>query len=104
MARIIGLLAAALIAAAPAASAGGTHAALKLVRMQPLTVRGTGFAAHERVVLRTTQAQVVVRTSRLGSFVFDFATDRCSGGRVIAVGATGDHALLRLPPMMCPPS
>lgn len=102
MARILGVLAAALIAAAPAG--GATHATLALVRAQPLTVRGTGFAARERVVLRMAEQRVVVRTSRLGRFVAAFQTfDRCSGGRVVAAGVAGDHALLRLPPIMCPP-
>jgi hypothetical protein len=102
MARMAPILAAALIAATPAGAA--THPTLKAVRMQPLTVRGAGFVPRERVVVRMAQARVVVRTSRLGGFVVAFATyDRCTGGRVIAIGTSGDHALHRLPPVMCPP-
>src|SRR5690242_5256874 len=102
MARMLVILAAALVAAAPAG--GTTHPSLALLRAQPLTVRGTGFVARERVVLRTGQVRVVVRASGLGRFVAAFAAgDRCSGGRVLAVGASGDHALLRLPPVECAP-
>lgn len=103
MTRVLVILAAALLTAAPAA--GTTHPSLALVRARPLTVRGTGFVARERVVVRSGQARVVVRASGLGRFVAAFAAgDRCSGGRIDAVGAAGDHALLRLPPIECAPS
>lgn len=103
MARMLVILAAALVAAAPAA--GTAHPSLSLVRAQPLTVRGTGFLARERVVVRTGQVRLAVRTSTAGRFVAAFeTTDRCSAVRVVAVGASGDQAVLRLPPIECPPS
>jgi len=99
MARMLVVLAAALIVAAPAAAAPR----LTLVHSQPFVVRGLGFKPHERVVVRAAARTVIVRTTSLGRFLATFTSDRCSGGRVVAVGASGDQAVLRLPPAMCAP-
>jgi len=79
-------------------------ASLTLVHRQPFVVRGTGFKAHERVVIREADVRVVVHTTALGRFVVSLGSvDRCTGGRVVAVGAAGDQAVLRLPPTACAP-
>lgn len=103
MARTLLVLAAALVTAVPAGAT--THASLSLVRAQPLTVRGNGFVSGERVVLRIVRARVAVRATRSGRFVATFTTvDRCTAGRIVATGTAGDYAILRLPPIECPPS
>src|SRR3954468_1648625 len=99
MAWLVGSLAAALVATAPAATP-----TLALVHRQPLVVRGTHFKAHERVAVRVNAVRVVVRTSALGRFLITLGVvDRCTGGRVVATGAAGEHAVLRLPPAECAP-
>jgi hypothetical protein len=95
MARMLGILAAALTA----------HPALVLTARAPLTVHGTGFVAHERVALVGGGVRTAVRSSALGGFTVRLGTvDRCSGGRVVATGARGDRAVLRLPPLLCAPA
>jgi hypothetical protein len=100
------LLALALIAAAAAgpAAAGTRVPVLRLLRAQPLTVRGVAFASSERVTLRSGLVVRRVRTSPAGAFVAVLPVDRCSGARILAVGARGDQALLRLPPIECAPA
>src|SRR4051794_6452032 len=98
MAWLVGSLAAALVATAPAATPP-----LALVHREPLVVRGTHFKAHERVAVRVNAVRVVVRTSALGRFFTTLGVDRCTGGRVVATGAAGEHAVLRLPPVECAP-
>jgi hypothetical protein len=89
MARMLGILAAAIVAAHPSLAVMGGK------------LHGAGFKAHERVVVHVGSSSVTVRTTALGRFVAPL--DRCSGGRVVAVGAAGDRAVLRLPPTGCPP-
>jgi hypothetical protein len=98
MGRLCALLAAAalcVVLAAPAAA--GIKPRLALVHASPLTVRGTGFAARERVrVTVRTAARTVVRSARTsgaGAFTVRFAGVRLGPcGAVAAAGARGDRA------------
>lgn len=107
------IVALALVASGSAAQANerGTsgRATLRLVDTAPLKLRGRGFLARERVRI-TVSAQG--RTTRRviaganGSFVVafsDFVLDRCHGLTVVAVGAGGSRASLKLPQPQCPP-
>lgn len=99
---MLGILAAALVAAAPAAA---SRTALVLVSGRPLEVRGTGFVPRERVTVRVGAHRLLVRASGSGRLLATFSgVDRCSAGTIIAVGAHGDRAVLHLPPVMCAPS
>lgn len=83
---------------------------LRMLDSSPLTVRGTAFKPRERVRV-TAVADVrrvrALRVSRAGTFTTrfaDLALDPCSGGgRVLAVGARGSSAELKVVPRMCPP-
>lgn len=90
-----------------------TKASLRLTSSAPLTVRGRGFRAKEkvRVVVAVSGAKTVrfVRTTRAGVFTVRFTTtvpyDPCNADLVAtAAGARGDSALLKLPQRACPPS
>jgi hypothetical protein len=91
MARMVVVLAAVVVSG---------HPSLSLVAGK---VHGTGFKPRERVVVHAGTAAVAVRATSLGRFVATVSFDRCSGGRIFAVGASGDRAVLRLPPTGCPP-
>jgi hypothetical protein len=96
---------------AAAAGSGPRQPRLALDRMQPLTVKGSGFRAHERVRLVLHQAAGPARrraTASAGgrfSSVFGGVTaDRCSGFWVSASGSAGSHAkLVRRAHPECPP-
>jgi hypothetical protein len=85
-----------LVLAAPAVAA---RPRLAIVRAAPVTVRGTGFVAHERVRLTVrTVTRTVVRSTRAnpnGAFTVRFAgirLGRC--GAIAAAGSRGDRASL----------
>jgi hypothetical protein len=88
--------------ASPAAP--GSSPALRLVDATPLTVRGTGFAGHERVRLRLKrESGVVVRRAQAtatGRFVvrFGVAVAPCPTWVVVARGGLGSRATLRPDP------
>jgi hypothetical protein len=72
------------------------------------SIRGSHFRSNElvRVMFGTGRLQVRrVHTNAAGSFaaVVPSATKSCSGLFVRAVGASGDHAVLRLPSRSCSP-
>jgi hypothetical protein len=92
--------------AAASASAVARAPSLKIERATPLVVRGLGFHAREIVTVTTSIGHLRVRTTATGGFVASFrtGTDRCSGGRIVALGTTGDRAVLRLPQLMCAPA
>jgi hypothetical protein len=102
------------IVATGAVAAGNHHAApgkaqLRLVRAAPLAVRGARFEAGEAVrlvvVARARTVKRVVADGR-GRFVARFGdvfVDRCEGVRVIATGALGSRAAVKLPSAYCPP-
>jgi hypothetical protein len=83
---------------------------LRLADPAPLTLRGTGFAAGERV--RVTLTAATTRTNRVvagrsGRFLVSLAGvpyDRCLGMSAQAVGSEGSLARLKLPQPLCPPS
>lgn len=88
---------------APALGAGARQPALTVVHRTPLTVGGTGFRPVEKVTIRIAGSSLTVRASRLGGFQVTTA-DRCTNGMVMAVGARGSRAQLRLPRTLCPPA
>ena len=91
-------------------SATSREPTMKIVDRTPLTLRGTGFAAGERVrlVVRVPgRVQKRVTASRQGIFVAAFnkaAYNRCSGLTAFAIGSRGSRARLLLPAPVCPPS
>jgi hypothetical protein len=92
-----------LVCVAPALGAGTRQPALTIVHRTPLTIGGTGFRPVEWVTIRTSKASVRVRASRLGRFQAELSGDRCTSGMIVAVGARGSRAQLRLPLTLCPP-
>lgn len=106
------------VALAALAAAGGAQAAprptLLLVATQPaIVVRGTHFHASERVHLTLVydmdMSRKTVRATRGGAFTASFgslgAFDPCSDSfSVLAVGGTGDRAVVKFIPRECPPS
>src|SRR3954447_16975919 len=93
------LTAAALCLVLAAPPIAGARPRLAIVRAAPLTVRGTGFAARERVrvTVRTTTRTVVrsARTNDDGVFTARFAGVGLGGcGAVGATGSSGDRATL----------
>jgi hypothetical protein len=85
-------------------------ATMKVVDRTPLTLRGTGFEAGERVrvVVRTTSTrQLRLNATARGSFVAAFRAasyNRCSGLTAFAFGSRGSRAQLVLPAPACPSS
>ena len=83
---------------------------LRLADASPLTLKGTHFRARERVRITVSASETqtrVVRTARNGSFTAQFpdlVISRCSGFAVLAVGASGDRASMKvLQQPDCPP-
>lgn len=107
-------LAAVTIAVAPAATAETSKrtAKLQLAGGNPLTLRGVGFFAGERVRVRVVAGSAkkskIVYAGRAGRFQVGFPTmipfDRCNGLFAEAVGARGSLARLKLPQPLCPPN
>lgn len=103
-----------MFALAPASAAVGMaadgKAKLRLLDAAPVTVRGIGFAAGERVSVSVRGLGGMTRKSVTagprGGWTTTFrnrAFDRCDGLIVGAVGNRGSRAGLRLPPGLCPP-
>jgi hypothetical protein len=94
------------LVAASTAAAGSPR--LRVAALSPLTVRGTGFAAHERVrvtVSGDTPATRRVLTGSAGGFVARFAVvgfGYCTASVIRAVGSTGDKAVLHVAAPECP--
>jgi hypothetical protein len=104
----VGLLVGALPAAVEAGDAQ-RRPALRLIDSAPLTIRGSEFVRGERVRIEVRVAgETSSRTTRAGTtggFVVSFAGatfDHCTGLFVVAVGATGTRATLKLPLPHCP--
>jgi hypothetical protein len=101
------LAALALGVAVPASAA---TAQLRLVDRSPVTLRGAGFGASERVEVRVTlgdaAAKRFVRADGTGRFLVRFAGlvyDRCHGAlTVAAIGACGTRAGFSVQPLECP--
>lgn len=88
---------------------GGFETALKpslqIVRETPLTIRGRGFRARERVRLSAAGRNWRLRATPRGTFVVVLeSVDRCDIVRIVAVGAAGSRAVLKIfPAPHCPP-
>jgi hypothetical protein len=105
-----------LVLVALAASATGSSQAsapqpkLRVFADVPVRVAGVGFHARERVKVTFTADGVWrknLRATRSGRFtaVFPAATlDRCLGYSVLARGATGARATLKVMPVACAPT
>ena len=100
----------ALVTVSSARAATTAPPTLQIARLTPLVVAGSHFRSHERVrvsaaVSPEVRATRVATASAAGSFRVgfgDLATDRCTGVRVVAVGASGSRAALKAAPQ-CPP-
>jgi hypothetical protein len=95
-----------LVLALPAPAAPGqSRAALKLERITPLVVSGTGFGPREPVLLTyaaadLTRRVVGVRATRTGGFRARFGVEpgRCAAFTVRAAGVRGSRAVLQVEP------
>jgi len=91
---------AALVGAGQARAAPQARATLQVVRLKPFTVRGAGFKANERVVLRLTGDAIGTArgtaTAR-GRFTVKFsrALTSCSAFTLRAIGARGTRVVLK---------
>lgn len=113
MTRVLAVaaLALVLVPAGAAVEAGATgKAKLRLLDTAPLKVKGSGFRARERVVVRVTGRGGVARkrvaAGPAGAWVLTFpgiAYDRCNGLVVSAIGSRGTRVGLKLPQPLCPP-
>jgi len=102
------------VAGALAGTAGAqVKPTLRLLAKSPLTVRGVGFHAKEKVRVTVDVSSVnrvrVVRTTAAGAFTVEISNvlsyDPCNDTLVVkAAGAIGDKAVLKLPQRACPPS
>lgn len=110
---VVALLVVALTAVGAAIALGGSSRSqphLRLVSGTPLKARGTGFYARERI-RATARASGQVRLRRVttdarGAFTVSFGAlplDPCGGFTIVAVGARGDSADLKVPMRECPP-
>src|SRR5215208_7214379 len=99
----------AVLAAAPAALAGGT-ARVRLTDESPVTVAGTGFRAAERVTVTVTAGTVVLRknvsATAAGRFVARWRRSvggECRSTTVTAVGNRGSAASWKSLAVDCAP-
>jgi hypothetical protein len=91
---VVALLIAVSLFAAPHSSAG---ASLGVVERQPLVVKGTGFAPHERVLViaaagRSVDRRVVANRSGVFVVAFSFGIPRCTRAWIRASGNKGSQA------------
>jgi hypothetical protein len=111
---LIVLLSLGVVAPAVGSTLGPDSASTRTPRVRietstPVEVIGTGFKVREKVRVTFSATQVwtkTVRATRAGRFDIVFADahpDRCSGYSVIAHGARGSTASLKIVPMGCPP-
>jgi hypothetical protein len=111
--RLSALFALLVIAVLGAGATGSSQAApkpqLRVFDGTPVRVTGVGFHARERVKLTFTADGIwhkALRATRAGRFtaLFPDATlDRCVGYSVLARGATGARATLKVMPVACAP-
>ena len=105
MRRLALVAGAALLVTGLADAATATGPSLRLTSTKPFVVKGSRFRAPERVLVTVTikrqQYSRRVRTTT-GQFAVRFDSvqyDRCNGFTVRAVGARGDGATLKRPPL-----
>ena len=111
--RLSALLALLVIVAIAAGATGSTQAApqpkLRVLVGTPVRVTGVGFHARERVKVTFFADGVwrkALRATRAGGFTAAFpdaTLDRCVGYSVLARGATGARATLKVMPVACAP-
>ncbi len=111
MGAVRALLLAVLVAAllAPAAGSATRRGHVRLVTFSPLAVRGTGFKAHEKVVVTATAGSesrvATVNASAAGAFTARFTRAlpavHCGVIAITAVGANGDEATWKTPQQVC---
>ena len=99
LAVLVAVVAFAATAAPTLGAAGDRHAALRLVRLLPVTVHGSGFKARERVrVIAQAGTSSLARTvvaGRAGAFDVTFPGMRvghCGRLSILARGAGGSRA------------
>lgn len=98
------------VAASAVDGSSNRTARLHLQASVPLQLRGTSFAAGERVRVRVSSRSTStkrVTASRSGSFVVRFGNltyDRCNGLLAEASGSEGSVARLKRPQPLCPPN
>jgi len=96
-----------LIGLTTASAAAAGSARIRIVDASPLTVRGSGFVAHERVrvtVDAETSATRRVLTGSAGGFVARFPAitfGYCTAFVIRAVGANGETAVVRIAAPEC---
>ena len=96
----------AVVLAAVVAAPGGlarTHPTIDVTRIIPITVKGTGFKAGERVKVVVRSPAVhrkTVTASRRGRFTAAFraSTGKCSAIHALATGNKGSRATAYVPP------
>ena len=99
-----------LTAAAGAAASSQSRPTLRITAGAPLTLRGAGFVARERVMVRVTtdrlRAVKRLRASATGGFTVRFdgvAVYPCTITSAVAVAvASGRSAAVKMPPAQCP--
>jgi len=98
-----------LTAAAGAATSSQSRPTLRITVGAPLTLRGAGFASRERVTVRVasdrTRTAKRLRASATGGFTVRFdgvSIYPCTITSIVAVGASGRAAAVKMPPAQCP--
>jgi hypothetical protein len=93
------------------ASGNGATASIRLVRTQPLVVRGTRFHPRKPVSVTLYARRTVVRhtvADGRGSLIVSFgraSISRCERFRIVASGTSGSRAELKhVPPPACLPA
>jgi hypothetical protein len=106
LALLVGLVA----LLAPSAAIARSSAKVWIADRSPLIIRASGFKAHERVTVTVRMAtkQVFHRVaSRKGTFAVTLPAGNiklgCNTMTVLAVGAAGTRAALKVPGVDCPP-
>ena len=108
---VFALLAAVAVGCSGGSAVGGSEstassqASIQIVRKAPLTIRGQGFRARERVKVSASGRNWRLRANPAGTFVLTISSgDRCNSTRVLAVGSDGSHAVVKvLPSPECAP-
>jgi hypothetical protein len=108
MKALVSSLAALLAVVTALAAQAAVKPTLRATSLTPLSVRGTGFAAQERVRLTAYgpfRATKQVQADRLGRFAARFARPVESCNAMVLVTAVGprSRATLRIPLRECPP-
>jgi hypothetical protein len=76
------------------------QASLQVIEQAPMTIQGRGFRARESVRVSAASREWRLRASLRGSFKLTLGSvDSCRILRVVAVGAGGSRAILRILPL-----